>query len=44
MRCVLCGHKFSKEEADKACSSCLKKECGLVKCPKCGFEDVEQKD
>lgn len=36
--CPLCGKKFKKEEAGKACAACGKKDCGLIKCPNCGYE------
>jgi len=41
MKCSLCGMEFSREDARSCCSGCgLMKNCGLVKCPNCGFESA----
>ena len=40
-RCALCGYAFEPgEEAERACRSCPVSggDCGLVKCPACGYE------
>lgn len=39
MKCELCGLEFRKEEGEKACKNCLlSKSCGMIKCPRCGYE------
>jgi hypothetical protein len=36
--CGYCRHEFSLEEADRGCRNCPLRGCGLVKCPRCGYE------
>jgi len=38
-RCGLCSHEFA-EGSETLCGSCPmhRGECGLVKCPQCGYE------
>ena len=39
MTCPLCGNEFSREEAVGACAGCpAALGCGLVRCPRCGYE------
>jgi len=41
MKCTLCGQEFNETSAHTACKGCgFAKDCSLVKCPNCGFEDV----
>ena len=43
MKCTFCGHAFDVKEARIQCQGCfLKKGCGLVQCPHCRFELVEE--
>ena len=44
MKCPLCGYVFNEEKAASGCAGCsIKKGCGLVKCPNCGYETVAEK-
>jgi len=37
-KCSFCGHEFS-DEAAQSCASCfLRRLCGKLKCPNCGYE------
>jgi rubredoxin len=39
MKCGMCGYEFNMEEAETSCGGCpLVKGCGLVRCPRCGYE------
>ena len=39
MRCGMCGLEFRPEEGEQACGGCpLVRNCGLVRCPRCGYE------
>lgn len=39
MKCGLCGYEFNVGEAQVACAVCpLVGHCGLVHCPRCGYE------
>ncbi|MBM3499967.1 MAG: transposase [Armatimonadetes bacterium] len=38
MICGFCRHEFTVEEAEAGCRSCPLRGCGLVKCPRCGYE------
>ena len=39
MKCGMCGYEFEAEEAETSCGGCpLVKGCGLVRCPRCGYE------
>lgn len=39
MRCGFCGYEFDEVEAEMACRSCpLAPHCGLLRCPRCGYE------
>ena len=44
MKCSLCGFEFNEETAQSACCGCplTKGNCGLTKCPNCGFEMVQE--
>lgn len=44
--CPLCGHNFKKGESEKGCEGCplYKNNCGLVRCPNCGYEFPEVDD
>jgi hypothetical protein len=38
--CGFCGHEFEENRAQPACRVCpLGANCGLVRCPKCGYEN-----
>ncbi|MBS1266564.1 MAG: hypothetical protein MAG795_00531 [Candidatus Woesearchaeota archaeon] len=39
MKCGLCGMKFTEADGKKACEGCYIKNCGLIKCPRCSFEN-----
>jgi hypothetical protein len=39
MKCSLCGLEFKEEEGLSACRGCrLARSCGLVRCPRCGYQ------
>lgn len=39
MKCGMCGYEFEAEEAERSCGGCpLVRGCGLVRCPRCGYE------
>lgn len=39
MKCSYCGLVFDEREAEQACSGCpLVGHCGLLRCPRCGYE------
>lgn len=39
MRCGFCGRDFTETEAVAGCAGCpLKKSCGHLRCPHCGYE------
>jgi rubredoxin len=39
MKCTLCGFEFDEKNAKAGCADCLMmKNCGLIKCPNCGYE------
>ncbi len=39
MKCGFCGFEFEVAEAEAACPSCpLVGSCGLMRCPRCGYE------
>ncbi len=41
MNCPFCGLDYSEEEAVAACGSCvLAANCGRIRCPRCGYEDL----
>lgn len=41
MICPFCGLKYDEAQAAEACGSCvLASNCGRVRCPRCGYEDV----
>ena len=44
MKCPLCGFSFEREVAESACAAgCrLWKECDLVRCPNCYYENVTE--
>jgi len=44
--CPLCGHNFTKGESQQSCESCPlnKNNCGLIRCPNCGYEFPEIDD
>jgi len=40
MKCSLCGYEFEEKEALSACGGCpLNRNCQLIKCPHCGYEE-----
>ncbi|MBI2437240.1 MAG: hypothetical protein HYV36_00290 [Lentisphaerae bacterium] len=39
MKCALCGQVFDQAARAGACANCsMLKNCGLLRCPNCGFE------
>jgi len=41
VKCSFCSHEFDEAEAAAACRACvLSANCGRVRCPRCGYEDV----
>jgi hypothetical protein len=36
--CGFCRQEFTVEEAERGCQSCPLQGCGLVRCPRCGYE------
>ena len=37
--CPFCGIEFGQDEAQVACQGCpLAPSCGMLKCPRCGYE------
>lgn len=34
----MCGLEYQESEAAPACSACPRKGCGMVCCPRCGYE------
>lgn len=38
MKCGLCGAEFEEKDAKSACAKCPWHGCGLLRCPKCGYE------
>jgi len=41
LNCPFCDHDYDEEEAAAACRPCvLAANCGRVRCPRCGYEDV----
>lgn len=38
IRCSFCGHEFTEDEGIKACRGCPISNCGMIKCPNCGYE------
>lgn len=39
MKCGMCGRRFHDQEAIQTCTSCpIVSNCGLVRCPYCGYE------
>ncbi|MDP7263258.1 MAG: hypothetical protein QGI38_01910 [Candidatus Woesearchaeota archaeon] len=39
MKCSFCGYKFSEKDAKKACQGCVMKNCNMIKCPNCNYEN-----
>ena len=40
MKCTLCGYEFNEQNAQTSCTNCpVKKNCKLIRCPNCGFEN-----
>ena len=38
MICGFCHQEFRPEEAEKTCQACPLRGCGLLRCPRCGYE------
>lgn len=38
MKCAFCGAEYDEKEARKSCASCPLRGCGLLRCPRCGYE------
>lgn len=38
MKCGLCGAEFDEKDAKASCARCPFHGCGLLRCPKCGYE------
>jgi hypothetical protein len=39
MKCGFCGKEFEQAEATTSCGACpLVRNCGLIRCPHCGYE------
>lgn len=43
IKCPLCGNIFNEEKAKGGCFGCKIKDCGLVRCPNCGYEFPPEK-
>ena len=38
--CGFCRHEFEEDRSQSACRACpLGSDCGLIRCPKCGYEN-----
>lgn len=38
--CGFCRHEFEEDRMQSACRACpLGSDCGLIRCPKCGYEN-----
>lgn len=38
--CGFCRHEFEEDPSQSACRACpLGSDCGLVRCPQCGYEN-----
>ena len=38
--CGFCGHEFEEDRGQPGCRACpLGTDCGLIRCPKCGYEN-----
>ena len=38
--CGFCGHEFEEDRGQPGCRACpLGADCGLIRCPKCGYEN-----
>ncbi|MCG6958214.1 MAG: hypothetical protein LJF04_19665 [Gemmatimonadetes bacterium] len=38
--CGFCGFEFEEDRMQSACRACpLGSDCGLVRCPRCGYEN-----
>jgi Fe2+ transport system protein FeoA len=43
MKCSMCGTEFDTDAAARSCGGCpLVGNCGLVRCPACGFDNVPE--
>ncbi len=42
-KCPLCGNEFDESIAKGGCASCNIKDCGLIRCPNCGYEFPAEK-
>jgi hypothetical protein len=38
MICGMCGTEFTEEQAGAACKGCSLGGCGMLRCPRCGYE------
>jgi hypothetical protein len=43
IRCGFCGKEFVEDRSQATCQTCpIKKSCGLIRCPHCGYENVPE--
>lgn len=43
LTCGFCGADFVEDPGQAACQSCpLSRACGLVRCPRCGYENPKR--
>ncbi|HUT75925.1 MAG TPA: hypothetical protein VM221_13950 [Armatimonadota bacterium] len=41
IKCPMCGREFGRAQAASACAGCsLGRDCGMLRCPNCGYEMV----
>jgi len=42
MRCKICGYVFDETKKTETCQFCLESNCGMVRCPNCGYETIPE--
>jgi rubredoxin len=42
MRCKICGYVFDETKKTQTCEFCLESNCGMVRCPNCGYETIPE--
>ena len=42
MKCKICGHVFDETKKTENCKGCLVPNCNMIRCPNCGFEQLQK--